>query len=222
VQPAKTVDVSGTGFAVTASGYVVTNNHVIANCVGDVHGNLASGAVMTLRVASTDQINDLALLQAPTRFPEPATIRSTAVHPGEAVIAVGYPYHGLLTSDLTVTTGTVSSLSGVLNDSRYLQISAPIQPGNSGGPLLDKAGAVVGVAAAKLNALQIAKVSGGPIPENINFGIKTGLLRDFLDNSAVPYQTAAPGAELKTEEVAAKARAYTLLVSCTAKQTAQQ
>src|SRR6266446_1347471 len=70
-----------------------------------------------------------------------------------------------------------------------LQISAAVQPGNSGGPLLDNGGQVVGMVAAKLNALKFAKATGN-IPENINFAIKTGAIRDFLDNSAVSYQTA--------------------------------
>ena len=70
----------------------------------------------------------------------------------------------------------INSLSGILNDSRFMQISAPVQPGNSGGPLLDTSGHVVGVVAEKLNALKIARATGS-IPENINFAIKTGALR---------------------------------------------
>lgn len=128
---------------------------------------------------------------------------------------IGYPYHGLLTSDFTVTTGIVSSLSGILNDTRFLQISAAVQPGNSGGPLLDTSGYVVGVVAAKINAIKFAKATGD-LPENINFAVKTGAVRDFLDNSVVSYQTAEPKSELKTTEIAQHARAYTLLISCEA------
>jgi S1-C subfamily serine protease len=102
-----------------------------------------------------------------------------------------------------------------LNDTRYLQISAAVQPGNSGGPLLDNGGQVVGMVAAKLNALKFAKATGD-IPENINFAIKTGALRDFLDNSVVTYQTAEFKNELKTADIARSARAYTLLIVCTA------
>jgi S1-C subfamily serine protease len=137
-----------------------------------------------------------------------------------AVVAIGYPFHGLLTSDFTVTTGIVSSLSGVLNDTRFLQISAAVQPGNSGGPLLDSAGQVVGMVAAKLNALKFAKATGD-MPENINFAIKTGALRDFLDNSVVSYQTSETRAELKTADIARNARAYTLLISCTPTEQAE-
>ena len=121
----------------------------------------------------------------------------------------------MTSSDFTVTTGIVSSLGGVLNDTRYSQISAAVQPGNSGGPLLDSGGEVVGMVAAKLNALKFARATGN-IPENINFAIKTGMLRDFLDNSVVAYQTADAKNDLKTSDVARNARAFTLLISCTA------
>ena len=211
----KLVDINGTGFLINTSGYIVTNNHVISDCVGDIDGNLTAENPMKLHVVSADETNDLALLQAPARFRQAAFIRGTAMHSGDSVVAIGYPFHGMLTSDFTVTTGIVSSLSEILNDTRFLQISAPVQPGNSGGPLLDTSGNVVGVVAAKLNAMVFAKATGD-MPENINFAIKTGAVRDFLDNSAVSYQTAEPGVELKAAQIANNARAYTMLISCTA------
>lgn len=212
---AKTITKSGTGFVVSNNGHVVTNQHVVDGCVGDIQGNLGGEAPIKLRLVSSDETNDLALLQAPSPFKEVATIRDKPIHSGDSVVAIGYPFHGLLTSDFTVTTGIVSSLSGILNDTRYLQISAAIQPGNSGGPLLDTDGQIIGMVAAKLNALKIARVTGN-IPENINFAIKTGMLRDFLDNSVVPYQTADAKSELKTSDIARNARAFTLLIACTA------
>lgn len=215
-KPSKLINVNGTGFLISAIGHVVTNNHVISGCVGDIRGNLAGEPATTLRVVSEDETNDLALLQATGAFKEPVRIRATAMHSGDAVIAIGYPYHGLLTSDFTVTTGIVNSLSGVLNDTRFLQISAQIEPGNSGGPLLDASGNLVGVVAEKLNAVRFAKMMGD-IPQNINFAIKTGVVRDFLDNSVVAYQTVEPGTELKTADIAKSARSYTMLISCSAK-----
>src|SRR6516165_8850736 len=214
----KLVEVSGSGFVVSKNAHIVTNNHVVADCVGDIHGNLAGQAPVKLCVVSTDEENDLALLQGTKKFKEKdiATIRASAVNSGDQVVAIGYPLHGLLTSDLTVTTGIISSLAGVHNDTRFLQISAPVQPGNSGGPLHDTSGNIVGVVTAKLNALRIAKATGD-IPENINFAIKTGALRDFLDNGAVPYQTAEPAGETKTADIASAARTYTMLISCTAR-----
>ena len=207
---------SGTGFVVSASGHIVTNNHVVSGCVGDIRGNLTGEAAMVLRVVSTDANNDLALLQAPsaTTFKDFARIRDRSIRSGDSIVAIGFPFHGLLTSDFTITTGIVSSLSGMRNDSRFLQISAPVQPGNSGGPLFDTTGQIVGVVAGKLDGLRVAAATGN-IPENINFAIKTGALRDFLDNSVVPYQTAEPKAELKTTDIAGNARPYTMLISCT-------
>ncbi len=138
---------SGTGFVVSSNGHVVTNNHVVDGCVGDIKGNRTGEAAMVLRVVSSDANNDLALLQAPsaTAFKDFARIRDRSVRSGDSIVAIGFPFHGLLTSDFTVTTGIVSSLSGLRNDSRFLQISAPVQPGNSGGPLFDTSGQIVGV-----------------------------------------------------------------------------
>ncbi|MCG2639118.1 MULTISPECIES: S1C family serine protease [Bradyrhizobium] len=204
----------GTGFVVSASGHIVTNNHVIDGCT-ELKGNLTGEAAMVLRVVSADANNDLALLQptSTATFKDFARIRDRSFHSGDSVVAIGFPYHGLLTSDFTVTTGIVGSLSGMRNDTRFLQISAPVQPGNSGGPLFDTSGQIVGVVTGKIPGLRIAALTGD-IPENINFAIKTGALRDFLDNSVVPYQTAEPKGELKTPEIAGNARAYTMLISC--------
>jgi S1-C subfamily serine protease len=216
---------TGTGFVISASGHIVTNHHVINGCTGDIRGNLTGEAATTLRVVSSDESNDLALLQGPAAsFKTFARIRDRAIHSGDSVVAIGYPFHGLLTSDFTVTTGIVSSLSGLMNDTRFLQISAAVQPGNSGGPLIDTSGQIVGMVAAKLNAMKFVRATGN-IPENINFAIKTGAIRDFLDNSVVPYETAEPKGELKgelkTAEIAGAARAYTLLISCTATEQAE-
>jgi S1-C subfamily serine protease len=220
-KPARAGTQTGTGFVISANGHIVTNHHVIQGCTGDIRGNLTGEAAQTLRVVSSDESNDLALLQGPAgSFKEFARIRDRAIHSGDSVVAIGYPFHGLLTSDFTVTTGIVSSLSGLLNDSRFLQISAAVQPGNSGGPLIDTSGRIVGMVAAKLNAMKFVRATGN-IPENINFAIKTGAIRDFLDNSVVAYETAEPNGELKTADIAGAARAYTLLISCTATEQAE-
>ena len=176
---------------------------------------------MNLANAIPPKTNRHKLLQATGSFKDIATIRATAVHSGDPIIVIGFPFHGLLTSDFTVTTGIISSLAGLFNDTRFLQISAPVQPGNSGGPLLDTRGSIVGVVAEKLNALKVAKATG-EIPENINFAIKTGALRDFLDNSVVPYRTSELASEMKTAEIATAARAYTMLISCMARDIASE
>jgi S1-C subfamily serine protease len=101
----KLVSKSGTGFVISSSGHIVTNNHVIDGCVSDIHGSLTGEGEIALRVVSTDEFNDLALLKAAKSFNDVARIRATAVRSGDAVVAIGYPFHGLLTSDFTVTTG---------------------------------------------------------------------------------------------------------------------
>lgn len=126
----KLIDTNGTGFVIGNAGQIVTNNHVINDCVGDVRANLPGEAPVTLRVVSKDETNDLALLQAPREYKETAAIKAGPVRSGDAVVAIGFPFHGLLSSDMTVTTGIVSSLSGLLNDTRFLQITAAVQPGN--------------------------------------------------------------------------------------------
>lgn len=215
-KPNKLVGRNGTGFVVSQNGHIVTNHHVIDGCVGDIHGNLSGEAQLSLRIVSTDETNDLALLQGPAgSLKGVASIRDKAIRSGDTVVAIGYPFHGLLTSDFTVTTGIISSLSGLLNDTRFLRISAAVQPGNSGGPLLDSKGQVVGMVAAKINALKFANATG-EIPENINFAIKPGALRDFLDNSVVPYRTSDNAADLGTADIAKNARDFTLLISCMA------
>ncbi|UPK27242.1 S1C family serine protease [Bradyrhizobium sp. 195] len=215
-KPGRTGTFTGTGFVVSPNGHIVTNSHVIDSCTGDIKGNLAGETAMVLRVVSSDATNDLALLQAPATaaFKDFAKIRDRSMHSGDSVVAIGFPLHGYLSSDLTVTTGIVSSLSGFRNHTGRLQISAAVQAGNSGGPLFDLSGQVAGVVVAKLNALRMIKETG-QLTENINFAIKTGALRDFLDNSVVPYQTAEPKGELKTTDIATNARAYTMLISCT-------
>jgi len=215
-KPSKAVSKSGTGFVISGNGHVVTNQHVIDGCTGDIRGNLTGEPSINLRLVSSDETNDLALLQGPAAsFKDFARIRDRAIRSGDSVVAIGFPFHGLLTSDFTVTTGIVNSLSGLLNNTRYLQISAAVQPGNSGGPLLDAGGQIVGMVAAKINALKFVRATGN-IPENINFAIKTGALRDFLDNSVVPYQISEAKNDLKTAEIAGTARSFTLLISCTA------
>jgi S1-C subfamily serine protease len=155
----------------------------------------------------------LALLQE-NKTDAVATFREGhGVRPGDNVVAVGFPLQGLLTSSASVATGTVSALAGIRDDIRYLQISAPVQPGNSGGPLLDMSGNVIGVVVAKLDALKVAEATGD-IPQNVNFAIKDTVARTFLDAKGVAYETAPSDQALTGAEVGARATAFTVLVEC--------
>ncbi|MEX0815304.1 MAG: serine protease, partial [Dongiaceae bacterium] len=135
------------------------------------------------------------------------------VRAGDGVVVVGFPLRGLLASAANVTTGTVSALAGIRDDIRYLQITAPVQPGNSGGPLLDMSGNVVGVVVGKLDALAVAEVTGD-IPQNVNFAIKDSVARSFLDANGIDYETAPADRDLSAADVGERARRFTVLLEC--------
>jgi S1-C subfamily serine protease len=99
----------------------------------------------TARIVGTDVAADLAVLRVPNIEADIASFRTNNPEkPGEAVIVAGYPLQGLLTSKASVTTGIISALAGPKQDENLIQITAPVQPGNSGGPLVDAHGAIVG------------------------------------------------------------------------------
>ena len=125
----------------------------------------------------------------------------------------GYPFGGLLASDLHVTSGNISALAGLQDDSTRLQITAPVQPDNSGGPLLDESGNVIGVVVSRLNALGVARATGS-IPQNVNFAIKGSVARMFLEIHGVPYGRADGHGKLTTQAVADLARGFTVAVEC--------
>src|SRR5215831_7522831 len=128
---------------------------------------------------------------------------------GEPVVAVGFPLKGLLSSDAIITTGTISALAGLKNDRRNIQITAPLQPGNSGGPLLGENGSVVGVVVGKLDALKISELTGD-IPQNVNFAVSVGTLQSFLNTNGVAYALDDSAATRTPAEIAGDASRYTV------------
>ena len=203
---------SGTGFVVSRQGHVLTNHHVIDGCT--TIRATTEGRTNLLTLVGADVKNDLAVLTLPVPFPSVARFRAgRTIRPGDGVVVVGFPLHGLLASEANVTTGTVSALAGIGNDTRFLQITAPVQPGNSGGPLLDEGGRIVGLVVSKLDAMHIAKATGD-IPQNINFAIKGAVAKSFLDSQSVEYETGASSKSLTSAEIGAAAKKFTLLLEC--------
>jgi S1-C subfamily serine protease len=209
---------TGTGFAVSRDGQIVTNHHVVAGCA-EVRVWPPRQDAVAAAVVARDAGNDLALVKAPVGLPVAAIREDRDIRAGDSVVAVGFPLPGLLASEANVTTGTVSALAGIGNDPRFLQMTVPVQPGNSGGPLLDLAGRVVGVVVGQLDALKVASVTGD-IPQNVNFAIKASILRSFLDASAVGVAPRDPPGEpaypipLSPAAVGADAKAFTVMVEC--------
>jgi S1-C subfamily serine protease len=131
---------SGSGVVINAKGEVLTNAHVVENCQS-ITVRLAPGNSEVGVLVASDEKNDLALVRLKDNRNPPSSVavfrEGAPVRPGDTIVALGYPLSGLLSSDANVSVGNVSALAGLRDDSRYLQISAPVQPGNSGGPLLD-------------------------------------------------------------------------------------
>jgi S1-C subfamily serine protease len=123
------------------------------------------GRTLDARIVARDAVNDLALLKLPDDPIKVASFR-TAMRLGEGVAAFGFPHSDILSTSGNFTLGNITALNGIGDDSRYFQISAPVQAGNSGGPLLDLTANVVGVVSSKLNALRIA-LKDGDLPQNV-------------------------------------------------------
>lgn len=205
---------SGSGFVV-ARGRAMTNNHVAGECTRITARN-GDRRVVEAGLLATDPHRDLALLSIPADFATPLTFRDTPpVERGESVVTYGFPLAGLLSAGPTLTTGIVSALSGLRDTPLHYTITAPVQPGNSGGPLLDAHGLVIGVVVAKLNAARIARMTGGDIPQNVNFAIKGIDSLGFLGEHGVrPDLAQGDGADLGPTEVGRMADRSTLFLQC--------
>jgi len=202
---------SGTGFFVTREGHVVTNNHVIEGCAS-VQIKPSNGSPLPARILARDTNNDLALLKSDYTTDKVAAVR-TGVRLGEAVAAFGFPLNSVLASSGNFTLGNVTALAGIGDDTRFLQISAPVQPGNSGGPLLDENGNIVGVVTSKLNALTTV-VAIGDVPQNVNFAIKAGALTTFLESTRIEFQATPNATRLSPPDIADLANGISALVRC--------
>lgn len=203
---------TGSGIVVDAE-HVLTNNHVVAACQT---AHVFDGAVTSdAPVVARDATNDLALIKISAHPRGAAAFRdSSGVRAGESIVVTGFPLNGLVSSEMAITTGSVTALKGPKDDSRILQISAPIQPGNSGGPALDTDGDVIGVVSSTLNSLLVGIATGGVIPQGVNFAIKTGIVEEFLDANRVHYEKAGARREMSTPDIADKARKFTIRVEC--------
>ena len=202
----------GTGIAISHATNVVTNAHVVANCksVRVLLGAQQAAA----RVLALDSDADLAVLKTGLSTPKTIALRSSpALRLGDSVIAFGFPLSGSLSQGGNLTTGNVSALAGLRDDARYLQMTAPVQPGSSGGPLLDGGGNLVGVITSKLDALAMVKRTGD-IPQNVNFAVKTEVLEAFLRANKVAYDVAVTDRQLSVADVGDIAKDATVKIIC--------
>jgi serine protease Do len=184
VDPLKGLEISqGTGFLIGSDGYVLTCAHVL----GDKKEATITldGTRLHADVIGSDAKADLALLKLRDKLPESATVltfrdRTHAYSMGEDVFTIGYPLSRLLGNSARMTKGLLSATTGLRDDPNLIQVSAEIQPGNSGGPLLDHDGHILGVVQQTMNPWRVAQATGGALPQNINFAIKNDPILDFL------------------------------------------
>ena len=172
---------SGTGFFVTDAGHIVTNQHVTHGCEYMLFGE------EQLKVMRNDVANDLAVLKSENK-PSNYLRISSNITPlkGEDVLVLGYPYGKLTSSESKVTKGIVSALQGLGNNFTQFQIDAAIQPGNSGGPVFNSKGALVGVTVATAD-YKFYEENFKSLPQNMNFAIKSIMLENFLASTGISY-----------------------------------
>jgi S1-C subfamily serine protease len=204
---------SGSGIVITRQGHILTNQHVVNDC--DAY-EVIDDASRRLKAAlqAADSARDLALLVVQEEFPVAASLRQDiAPRLGESVSVVGYPLVSVLGTRPSVGFGHVSSTVGVRGNPAQMQISVPVQRGNSGGPVLDQSANVIGVVVSKLDAFKLAQRTGD-IPQNVNFAIRGEVVRAFLQAHGVPFSASADGTKLENTDIASRGAAVTVRVRC--------
>jgi S1-C subfamily serine protease len=202
---------SGTGWAI-GSNYVVTNNHVTDGArtikIRGVGGD--GNTTYTAKVVATDKVNDLAILKIDDyRFPGfgsiPYSVRSNMAEVGEDVFVLGYPLTQYMGDEIKLTNGIISSRTGYQGDIANYQISAPIQPGNSGGPMFDNKGNVIGVV-----------VAGVPGAENVGYAIKTSYLKILIESAGltINFPTNNTLATLSLSEKVKRVKKFVFYIEC--------
>ena len=205
--------VTGSGFFITSE-ELVTNHHVVNNCKS-IFVNINNENISASVIAHSKE-KDIAILRVDDAVQScnVATLRDgKGIKTGDDVIVIGHPLGDLLGSGLKVTKGNVSALFGVHGDMDRMQITAPVQGGNSGGPLFDSSGNVVGVVTDKLDVLKINKMMND-LPQNVNFAVKSSVLRGFLDVNNIAYSARQSDHILKTSDIVQRAEQFTVKVIC--------
>ncbi len=206
--------VLATGFFVTDHGVVLTDFHGTNNCRALRVTPSGDAAATVATIIASDPVNDLALLKTSlTDTPAARFRKGRPIRPGDGVVVLGYPLPNVLARQVNVTIGNISAMAGEHGDTRYLQMTAPIEIGDSGGPLLDMNGSVIGVVARKLNAEEIQKLYGD-MPQNVNFATRARYARQFLSENSITYRTALSNTPKSPADIAESVSKSVVLVEC--------
>ena len=207
--------VTGSGVVVDGVGDILTANHVVAHCKS-ITVKTATSKAFDAAVFGVDPKNDLAIVKlaydAPLGEPAHFRVQSQPARLGETVGVIGYPLTGYLSSEPKATFGQVNSVAGINNDYTLLQISAPVQPGNSGGPVLDESGQVIGVLVGTAPMAVVALT--GSVPQNVNFAVRGEVAQIFMAARGIKVVTGHRQQAESTEAVAAQGLKSTVLVQC--------
>ena len=192
---------SGSAFFVTNRGHIITNYHVVQNCRSTPQIKYKDKDVVA-KILAKDQLLDLALLKANLTNTKYVTLSKDQPKKLQRIIASGYPFGKYISDDLKFTSGIVSSLKGPNDDSTLVQVDAALNPGNSGGPIVDEE-------TGKLVAVSVMGMKKS-ISEGQNFGIKTSSVRNFLESN----QVKVPSSWFKSADVAKLLEESTLYTYC--------
>ncbi|MBI5018484.1 MAG: SEL1-like repeat protein [Deltaproteobacteria bacterium] len=177
--PAPSLMASGTCFAITPDGYLLTAHHV-ATAGKNVWVRLPDGRSVAAKVAKSLRSVDLAVLKVDVPTPNYLELAdSGSANTGDKVFTLGFPASTILGTEPKFTDGSVSALSGPGDDATFLQVSVPIQPGNSGGPLVNEKGKVVGIVAATA-AVEAFFGATGSLPQNVNWAVNADFARTLF------------------------------------------
>lgn len=202
----KPMIVSGTGFVVDRAGIIVTNEHVIQGATRiDVH--LADGSAVPARLIQANPDVDLAILAIDKELPISTTLRATdMIVPGEDVFVIGFPLPSIFSKvEGTITTGSVNALTGFENEIHVFRFQAPIQPGNSGGPIFDENGCVAGVCFGSMSP---------EVGQSLYYGIKSSTLREMLNACRVKWEACTSNTTLKASEIWTRYRDAVVRIEC--------
>ena len=161
---------SGTGVLIDKS-HVLTASHVIDDA-DEISVEFSEGMPRKATVYRKNAEEDWAVLKLDAEFGALPISYASEIQLGEKVYTLGFPSASLLGKSIKYTDGSVSALTGMMDDAKTFQISAPIQPGNSGGPIFDEKGRVVGIVLSCLDPRKFFQHTGGALPQAVNFGLK--------------------------------------------------
>jgi hypothetical protein len=183
----------GSGFIINQDGKVITCAHVLGE---EREATIWSGGERyEADVMYVDDKVDIAVLEMRKTVSDMSPISFRSINNfslGEDVFTIGYPMSDLLGNSARLSKGLISSTKGIKDDPNQIQISAEVQPGNSGGPLFDKDGIVVGVVQQTLNPWKFVMQTGGALPQNVNFAIKSGVVLEYIkENDSDIYSALA-------------------------------